>query len=173
MHNWVKRRTSEPIEKAFLPVEDSWYLTPSRYYYQITQYLEFYPLDSILVIQSERLRRDRQSTVAEIFKFIGFDPDLVLEKKKLRNEYHVSANKKKKTAIASFLTESKAGKNLKKFGKMIVPRKTANQIKKLLWVDVKKPKLSRNVRLEVEDYLRDDIVKLRELTGKTFPGWSV
>lgn len=173
LHNWVKKRTSEPIEKAFLPVEESGYLNTSRYYYQITQYLKYYAQNNILLIQSERLRADRESIMAEIFQFIGVDPEIAVESTTLEEEYHVSADKRKKTAVASFLTESKVGQTLKDIGKRITPRKAVDQIKEIMWVDPKKPKLSEGVRLQAEDYLRDDIEKLRELTDKTFPGWSV
>lgn len=172
-HNWIKRRISKPIERAFLPVEESGYLNTSRYYYQIAQYLEYYARDRILVIQSERLRADQESTMAEIFQFIGVDPHLAFEKSMLEEEYNVSTNKRKMKAIASFLIESKIGQTLKDIGKKITPRKAVNQIKEFLWVDAKKPKLSEEVRLQAEDYLRGDIEKLRELTDKTFPGWSV
>ena len=111
--------------------------------------------------------------MAEIFQFIGVDPEVAVEKTTLEEEYHVSADKRKKTAVASFLTETKVGQTLKDIGKKITPRKAVDQIKEFLWVDAKKPKLSEEVRLQAEDYLRDDIEKLRELTDKTFPGWSV
>jgi hypothetical protein len=90
MHNYNGSSTS--IDDAFQPVEKSRYINLSRYYAQISRYLEYYNIEDMLFIESERLRENRQDTMGEVFHFLG-----VNEKEKCANfdnEYNVTRQKK-------------------------------------------------------------------------------
>lgn len=57
----------EYVENHQLGVDSSCYGT------QLQEYLRYYPLEQILVIQTEDLKVDRRGTLSTIFKFIGAD----------------------------------------------------------------------------------------------------
>ncbi len=172
IHNWASRRWSTSIRETILPVEESWPLTVSRYHMQLSQYLEYYPIRDILVVQSERLRRCTGDVMEEIFRFIGVDPSITQERGAYK-EHHVSTEKIRKNGLAAFLTESSIGQAVKDAGKQLVPRRTIEWAKDALWTEVEKPTLSGDVSARAQDYLKKDIDQLRALTGKEFACWSV
>jgi hypothetical protein len=171
VQHWVKRLESDSIDEAFRPVEESWYLHVSRYYHQLTRYLEHYSEEDVLVVQSERLRRSRGDVMDEVFRFIGVDP--TQKEEAYAKEYHMTAEKRRKSILAAFLTESKLGRAVKDAGKRLVPRDAVDWAKRVLWTDAQKPSLSEKVRSQARDYLREDVEQLRTFTGKEFREWSV
>jgi hypothetical protein len=173
VHNWAKRRVAEPIDQAFHPVEESGYLNTSRYHFQLTQYLEYWSMEDILVIQSERLQTYSDEVMEEIFRYIGVDPDVAYEEERFTEQHHVSSEKARKNSIALFLTESALGRAVKDAIKPLVPQKTIEWAKNTLRTDVEKPTLREDLRVRAQHYLQEDIDQLRELTGKEFRGWSV
>jgi hypothetical protein len=62
-----------PIDVALS--SDPTYLDPSRYAMQLERYLRSFTEHQILVVRSEELRADPASVMAEVFAFIGVDPD--------------------------------------------------------------------------------------------------
>jgi hypothetical protein len=55
-------------------VRSSEALGTSRYGTQLQAYLKHFPREHILVVESERLRRQRRAALAEVFGFLGVDP---------------------------------------------------------------------------------------------------
>ncbi len=37
VHNWTRCRVNKPVDDTFQPVEESWYLNVSRYYFQLSR----------------------------------------------------------------------------------------------------------------------------------------
>lgn len=173
VHNWVKRRVTVPIDQAFQPVEESGYLNTSRYYFQLIQYLEYYSMENILVVPTERLRRSREEVMADVFRFVGVDPHVARSNGAFAEEHNKTAGKERKTSVAAFLTESSLGRTLKNIGKGLVPQNVVEWTKEILWEDVRQPTPSREVLTEARKYLKEDIDQLRSLTGKEFPEWAV
>ena len=173
VHNWAKRRWSTSIRETMLPVEESWPLAVSRYHMQLSQYLEYYSMRDLLVVQSERLRRRPGDVMEEVFRFIGVDPSIAQKEGAFEEEHHVSTEKARKNGLAAFLTESALGRAAKNAGKRLVPQRTIEWAKDALWSEVKKPTLRDDIRTQAQDYLREDVDQLRALTGKEFAGWSV
>ncbi len=63
---------TRPAAEAFAADPD--YLRTSMYAWQLEPYLQHFPPDRLLVMTSERLRRDRAAAVARVFQFLGVDP---------------------------------------------------------------------------------------------------
>jgi hypothetical protein len=170
-HNWVLRRTNNSIDEVFQPFGESKYLNTSRYYYQLSQYLEYYSKNDILVIQSERLRKNREDVLRRIFRFIGVDP--TYEDETFEQEHHVSPDQKRMGTTTAFFRKSTLGRKIINAGKQFISRKVLEQIKRVLSTDAQRPTLSREVRSQAQEYLREDVECLRALTGKKFREWSV
>src|SRR5690242_442495 len=47
----------------------------SRYFLQLSQYLNVFPRENIHVVVSERLQRDRRATLKKVFEFLDVDSD--------------------------------------------------------------------------------------------------
>jgi hypothetical protein len=170
VHNWVKRRENKSFEKV-VQREGNEYIRDSKYYTQIIQFLGFYSYDDVLVIESERLRENRLDVLEEVFEFIGVDPSYRSDE--FWVEHHKSSKKVRPSALAYVLTHTKPGRALKKAGKMIAPRSWIKYAGEVLWQEVRKPTLSPEVEHRLRVQLRDDVEKLRKLTGKSFSSWSL
>lgn len=84
---------------------DLGYLHTSRYGYQLEAYLEHVDAEQVLVVDSERLRTDREATLRRIFAFIGVDPTFVPDN--LDRVAHTSASKGIDEALATLSTEDR------------------------------------------------------------------
>lgn len=173
VHNWVNRNevANASIDKTLNPPENSWQVNTSRYHFQLLQYFDYYPIDRILVVESERLRSERSKVMSEIFEFIGVSPDL--ESNALDQEYHKTSDKARLTRVGDFLIKSSVGQTVKDVGKSIMPQSAIEYIKQRVWEDAKKPQPRRETLNKVKSYLQEDVEKLRALTGKSFDSWSL
>lgn len=171
VHKWAEGQINDPINDVLQPVEESFHLNTSRYYYQLSQYLECYSREDMLVVQSERLRESREEVLKEIFRFIGVDA--VHEDDAFTEEHNASSEKRRKGTIMALLTESTLGRVVLNVGKQFFPRSGVEWAKEVLSIDAQKPTMSKAVRLQAHEYLREDVERLRAFTGKEFPGWSL
>lgn len=171
VHNWVAKREDSSVEEVLCPPDESWYVNVSRYHYQLSQYLEYYSLENICVIESERLRSARMDVLSEIFEFIGVEPDV--KREWVQSEYHKSEEKQRRTDAAEFLTHTNIGQAVKNIGKAVVPSSWVERSKELLWQNAEKPTVGPEVRKRVREFLREDVEQLRRLTGKEFRSWSL
>lgn len=169
-HNRVDGRESQSVDEAFRPVEDSHYLQTSRYHFQLSQYLEHYPKERVLVIESERLRADRVSVLRKIFAFLGVDQNV--EASAFEEEYHTTSGKLK-PGVSAFLQETRVGRFLTSAGKALLPTALREQGLAMFRSDVERPTLSEATRERVRGYLQKDADRLRALTEKDFDAWSI
>lgn len=183
MHNaalgWETGTSPSDLEEALFPMEESWYLNVSRYYFQLAPYLEQYSKGDILVIQSERLREDRKDVMEKISHFIGVDPEQGYDRGIFTTEFHSTSDKIRRPKIWKIIEEKRIGNRVKVAIKESISRDTIKWIKTkirktgLLGTVGEKPALSGDVLSRIREYLQEDTDKLRELTGKRFQNWSV
>ncbi len=124
----------------------------------------------ILVISSEQLRSNRSDVMERVFRFIGVAPHVAHGEEKFASEGHVSSEKARKNDVAAFLTETAVGRMVKEAGKRLVPEKTIEWAKGTLWTDTEKPTLAEDVQARVQDYLHEDVEKLRDAYGQGVSG---
>jgi len=169
-HNRAAGRESQPVHAAFRPVDESHYLQTSRYHAQIVRYLDYYPRERLLVVESERLRADRQEVLRSIFEFLGVST--AVDAAAFEDEYHTTSGKLR-PGVSSFLQGTVLGRTLTSMGQALLPQTVLEQGRKIVQTDVERPGLSDATRHDVQAYLRDDVDRLRALTGMEFASWSV
>jgi hypothetical protein len=169
-HNRVDGRESQSIDEAFRPVEDSHYLQTSRYHFQLSQYLEHYSEEDVLVIESEQLRADRMQVLREIFAFLGVAQ--TVEGSAFEEEYHTTSGKLK-PGVSTFLQETQFGQFLTSVGKALLPDVLLERGLEAFRTDIERPTLSESTRERMRAYLQPDVAQLRRLTGKDFASWSL
>jgi hypothetical protein len=145
------------------------YINPSRYWFQIDQYLEFYPAKQILVVALEDLRTRRADTLRHIFRFLHVDETF------------------RDQAFDRVWNDSTSKRRMSSFGRIVYP----NRLRQALhheWVPypitrvfkalvhatgkpVERPRLSADLERRLADCFRDDVSRLRGFTGATFPDW--
>jgi len=171
IHNWAVRREHDSVEEALCPPEKSWYVNVSRYHFQISKHLEFYAPEDICVVESERLRGARVEVLSEIFEFIGVEPDV--KREQVQVDHHKSEGKRRRTDVAEFLVSTDVGRSLKSVVKAILPPTLVERTRRLLQLDAGSPTASPQVRERLRDFLKEDVEKLRRMTGKKFTSWTL
>jgi hypothetical protein len=147
------------------------YVCMSRYATQVEQYLPYFPMDRILVIDNVEMKRDRKAVLREAFAFLGVDADF--DTPRFGEVLNTKRDQVRFSPAGARLRDSR----LARFVHARVPRRVRGPITKpltrLLSERVERPSLSPEVRGELAEVLTPEVERLRALTGKPFASWSV
>lgn len=169
-HIHLSQASNPPsLSDALANFEASQYVQRSKYYMQLEQYLQFYPLSRILVITQEELLNHRQETLKQVFKFLGVDESF--HSPMFTSIRHRSSDKRQKGEIGKLITVAFRAMRLKKLSPQL-----AWQFERLASLPfsrpLTKPSLDEKLRQRLTAYLKDDVEQLKKLTGRKFEGWS-
>lgn len=156
-----------PIDEAIRSVI---YVGRSQYWRQLCAFLEYYPADRILVVDSDDLRHRRSEALKRIFGFLGVDPGF--SSPLYRLERHRSSFLRKKTRLGERLASTGLEGRLDR-----LPRPWGWSAKRLTFLPfsraIPRPRLSDPAREWLADQVRDDVAQLRAFTGLPLKGWSM
>jgi hypothetical protein len=159
-------RERMPIEEALL--SRPFYVELSRYAMQVDQFLEYFPVDRMLVLRSEDLKKDRVGTMRRVFDFLDVHPDDAVVTD--IGEFNAGERLRRHTTL---------GRGLRRFPgystmAAVMPRPVRRAKQGLMTRRVKADlEISDRTRLALEDQLRDDIPRLRAYLGEDFDGWGI
>lgn len=150
--------------------EDDRYLCGSKYCMQLEQYLKYYSLSKILIITAEELYQHRTETLQKVFRFLDVDDSFCTPKfsgLKLETRYQ-----RRKNRVGLLLERLN---NLTIVNR--IPRDLRDNIGKFIYIPFSEKSerlvLTEDVRQELIRDLKDDIDRLRKLTGQTFEHWCL
>lgn len=156
-----------PIDEAIRSVT---YVGRSQYWRQLRAFLEYYPADRILVVDSDDLRYRRNEAMNRIFRFLGVDPEF--RSPLYRLERHRSSLLRKKTRLGERLASTGLEGRLER-----LPQPWGWGAKRLVFLPlsraIPRPRLSDPAREWLVDQFRDDVAQLRAFTGLSLRRWSV
>lgn len=177
------------IERALSNFDSNFYISRSRYYYQLSQFLGLYQPANILVISSEELSNYPRKTMTEVFQFLEVEPNfefavaknasniLVFGSSIINSEFkfdtklHSSVYKRR----LKIPTKGRIDKALRKITK-ILPIEIREHAKKIVYLPftekIEKPKLDSKLHNQIWDYLSEDIEQLEEFAGRSFSEWE-
>ena len=185
-------KEQQSIERALSELDSNLYVTRSKYYFQLSQFLEFYSPSNILVISSEELSNYPQKVILKVFQFLEVDREfefkfdvtknagniLIFGSSILNSDFkfntklHSSANKRRLKIPAKGRTD----KTLRKITELL-PIEIREHAKKIMYFPftekIKKPKLNNEIRNKLWDYLSEDIEQLKQFTGRSFSEWKL
>ena len=166
VHNYAKRRERGDLRETLLHPNTT-YVLRSKYHAQLRQFLNFYALSQVLVIDQADLRLRRSETLREVFGFLGVDPDF--EHPSFHRERHRTTRKRRATAL---------GVRVQPWRKTTVGSRLPKAFWNVLDVGIlgrpiPKPDVRGALGPEVIEVLHEDADRLRELTGRRFESWSV
>jgi hypothetical protein len=145
------------------------YISPSLYATQLELYLRAFPAERVLVIDQADLQADRRTTLGRVFDFLSVDAGV---SDPGFDEEHLDSGEWR--AYPSGYAEFVARHVAPRFG--WVPqglrRSARRSVERLLWRPVD-TSLDDDLRGKLEDLYAPEVARLRSLTGKEFPTWSV
>ena len=171
-HHVAMREEQRSIEAAFGDVasEHNLYSCCSRYHLQITQYLEYFERDQLLIVDNADLAERRDETLREIFAFLDVDPDYTSDDFALR--LNAGEGKRGVSDVgAAILTSGVATLSHRLPARIRTP--VGDLVRRSFTREVPRVALPPHVREALADAIRDDVARLRQLTGRDFAHWSV
>ncbi len=148
----------------------SGYLYRSRYYHQLSRYLEVFPRDAVHVIVKEELAERRRETLRDVFRFLEVADDF--EDPRLDERHNPSALKRAPRRHVQALRRIPVFAGVEAAAHRRTGRSAA-------WVQlpfsklITRPQLSDSARRRLVEALEPDVAAFRTLTGKPFSHWSV
>jgi hypothetical protein len=172
VHDYSTGKEDRPIEAVF---EDGLathpYVLRSKYFLQLEQYLGFFDPAAILVVAQEELLRERIAAMRRIFAFLEVEP--AFYHPNFEQIKHLSRDRRRRT-WAGRAVVSAVRTTTRPFHP---PRWLAWEAENYLVFPfarkVERPALPNAVRERLAGELKEDVERLRELTGQEFPSWSV
>ena len=171
--SWAFVPSDIEMREVVGPLDDpaNRFVAQGSFMLQIERYLEYFPTESILIVDSDRLRNERKETMARIFAFLDLDPtfwddamlqerNLGTKKKRASDTYVRIANLRPLRKAVSLMPGSL---RMRVFSRL--RRATARP-----WTP---PTLDDSLRLEFEEIFRPEVERLREFTGQKFADWSI
>jgi hypothetical protein len=175
VHAYAEGEENRSLDQALADLAGSPYVQRSRYAMQLEPYLKFFPLSRILVVPQEDLYRRRRETLREIFRFLGVANSF--ETRKFSRLMHRSSRKRRKNRIGLLIAHAPGLGIVRYLPQHLRGRDlTLGFERSLLWFfsrRIERPVIDEALRLRLRDYLKEDVGRLRRLTGQPFEGWCV
>lgn len=159
VHNYSHGRETRPFSEVLRSKPS--YVKTSMYAYQLDAFLEYFPRDNILVVDSDALRNRTSSVLRDVFEFVGVAPDY--EVPSINERFNVSKYKKRPSALARHVENDALRRVLRP---LLPDRLTEPQL-------FKPPKLSTEDSKRLAEVLQPDAERFRAITGMTFEHWAV
>jgi hypothetical protein len=172
VHDYSTGREDRSIEDVF---EDGLathpYVTRSKYFLQLEQYLAFFDPAAILVVTQEELLLERSAAMRRIFGFLEVDPSFYHPN--FEQIKHLSRDRRRRTWAGRAVTSAIRTVTRPLHPPRWLAWEAENYLVFPLARKVTRPALSTAVREQLADELKEDVDRLRELTGQEFATWSV
>ena len=149
--------------------ESGHYWQTSKYFFQLSAYLDFFSLENIHVLSLEELQQDRLGTMNALFRFLGATE---LEDPKT---FDFVANAHEGKSIPADIKRSLPFRVIRKISPSLARKIIHSPVIKQAFFSqpVSKVVLSAQQKEELKQRLKEDVAQFRKLTGKDFPTWSL
>lgn len=164
-------RSAEPEETFLAAVEADaerhpgfGYVHTGLYHQHLSRYLEHFDTDRLEVVFNEDLKSDRDAVVAEVFRFLGVDPDQPVD-----TELELTASGKPKVRALHWLL----GRNnpIRRALVPLLPERLTRAARRVRNANLDRQVLSDADRAELLPRFRDDIQRLQDLLGRDLSHW--
>lgn len=174
-HNYFNRSESRDIDEVFAALQDGDYplVVASKYGMQLDQYLPYFPMSQIKVVDNKELRTAREATMSSVFGFLGVDPEFssaAFERKIKDRTKTVRLSR-----VAAQLHDSVPARLGRQALPVHVREPLFKTVRRVLSPTgtVAPKRAAPELRERVAEFFREDAARLRELTGMPFSHWSV
>lgn len=167
LHERLHGVVDEPIETAVL--RHRRYVNYSRYWMQLSRFLEWFPSEQILVVRSEDLRSDRLATLRGVCLFLGVDAEEFGSG--IQVEHHRTAEKR----VARPVFEPLHSRRMYRRVSQLLPEGLKRQVRPLTTrgVDVERVAIPDAIAARLREVLRGDVAELKRFLGRGFDAWGL
>jgi hypothetical protein len=167
--NWGQSRADfleiRSIRKSF--ISDLRYVSLSQYATQIEQYLEYFDREALLVIRTEDLATDTESTMRGVCRHLGISPAALLPSYEKHNTSEFRIFPRRRTVMARDALVQMRQKRMAEWLKCSSPRPFTYRP----MLD-SESKIDTELRLRMSEYLRVEMLRLREIVGPDMDLWG-
>lgn len=157
------------IDDAVL--DESRYVSTSRYAMQAERYLENFRRDQLMVVTSEALQRERAATMAKVFRFLGVDDQV--SPRSLDAQYGRAEQRRRAPGPVARFKRTRSFRSLR----AVVP----SGVRQAAWRAVSHPvsdsraavEMTEHTRAELLQRLRPDLTRLVTIIGDGFDAWGL
>lgn len=145
------------------------YINPSRYWFQLEQYLKFYSRDRILVLSLDDLRKQRLETLRQVFRFVDVDEGFC--HKAFSRVWNESSSKSRKSWFGRIVYPDRLRRALHH---PAVPYPVVRAVKAVVRATgepIERPRLSAELEQRLVDSFRQDVAALTAFAGRQFAEW--
>ncbi|HEX6688730.1 MAG TPA: sulfotransferase [Solirubrobacterales bacterium] len=146
------------------------YLCPSLYARQLELYLSVFPAERILVIDQADLLADREATLREVFSFLSVEESF--DSVQFGDELYKGEERRVHPPAYSRLLAPIQSSPLRHLPRGL-RRSLRRSVERVLWRPVPRSELDDELRARLEQLFGEEVERLRALTGKPFPSWSI
>lgn len=147
------------------------YIASGRYMTQLDRYLQHFPREAILVLDSDRLSGEREETMSEVFNFLGVDPDDV------EGAFELESNQSEELTVKPAVWRWLKGHPGLRGAWRNLPDATRHRVSgfigRTLGEPVARTEIDEQLTSELEAIFRPEVERLRSFTGQDFEGWSI
>jgi hypothetical protein len=165
-----EENVASDINQEARRLDDSYVVMPSRQGLQLELYLQYYPQAQILILTQEEFARDRSETLRRVFRFLGVGDSF--ESPEFSRMLNVRDSRRSSLtgrALITAIERARVGLRL--------PSRIGSPIRKALLRPFSRPIEPQVLEPELEQRLlnifREDVERLRGLTGMKFEDWCV
>jgi hypothetical protein len=163
IHEYAQGQERRPLAEAVNGPGSNPYLDFSRYFLQLSQFLQFYPREQILIVETEDLRVHRRTTLQRIFAFLEVEQRFSSDKfDAMLNE---SGHKRRKNQMAHLLSRL----SVRHYRMHTWPG--TGVIRMLTGSNFQRPTIDPSLREQLLERLLPDTTALRDFTGLRFDRW--
>ncbi|MGN6616906.1 MAG: sulfotransferase family protein [Ilyomonas sp.] len=139
------------------------YVELGMYYSQIKRYLDIFSPEKVKILYFEDVIKDIEMVVKEVYKFLGVDDKFMAETEKKFNTFQ--------SAKSPLIAKLYAQKRIRKVIKRLVGIGGEALMKRFLFSRENKPVMSPNLKRELIDIYKADVLKTGELLNKDLSNW--
>lgn len=169
-HHYAEALEERMLSDILKDLERNPYVSRSKYYMQLEQYLKFFPESNIMLVTTEDLYYNRQKTLQRIFRFLNVNDSFYSHK--FSFAWYKSKYRRRITRLGVSLSSTPLFKSVKR-----LPFEFVGPVEKLLYLPfsykMKRPFIEKKQRQDLQSFLKTDIDCLRKYTGQDFKTWSV
>jgi hypothetical protein len=142
----------------------------SLYASQLERYLEHFAQERVLVVDQADFLADRQTTMREIFGFLSVDDTFVSVG--FDKELYRSSERRVYPSAYTRLVDLAVAPTVQWIPHR-VRRSLRRSVERVLFRPLEAQVLDHELRERLENMYSGEVARLRALTGKTFPTWSI